>query len=195
MKIRLAILGILALAALSCSDSDITVNVDLISFLGPAEINYTSPTFNAPGGTPLDQDLPTGLGFESELTRPVTVNLLQGGADITDIQSSHLTFKMRLEPHNFSGLGTVTMVIGNNEFFRNEGLYVSLTVTADRQILPATFDLSSSDPRLNRIFESDDVYVTYRVRIEAARLSDPEIFVSGTVEEFTTVLTGKQGIL
>ena len=86
MRNMLTILSIIVLAFVACSGSEITTRIDLFSFLSEEDISFSSPTFNAPVGTPLNEPLSPPLTFSADLVSPVTVNLLEGGADLRVIQ-------------------------------------------------------------------------------------------------------------
>ena len=98
---------------LSCSEGELTVDIDLISFLHSTVINYQSQIFSAPEDLPLNEDLPkdTNLSFTARLA-PIVVNLVEGGSDLTEINKTTLQLKMSLQPQNFSGTVKLKLYIG-----------------------------------------------------------------------------------
>jgi len=193
MRIKLTLLSLAAMALAACSGSDITVNIDILSFIDPADVSYQSGTFDAPQNLPLNVDLPAGTNpVFSTQSPPTTVNLLEGGSDLIEFNSVTLEYKMEVEPQNFSGLCTVKLYLGTMPDVFNDptGLVIS-----DQHVLPATFDLSSSDPLLNFLFEQNEIFVGYEVILEPLRLTDHQVSASGQIKTFETVLVGRQGII
>jgi hypothetical protein len=194
MRNLLAILSIAFLALAACSESEITTRVDLFSFLGTEDVSFSSPTFNAPADTPIDEPLSSPLIFSADLVSPVTVNLLEGGADLIEILSTALNFEASLDPQGFTGSGMVALVLSDDPSFSSQNSERTVTISSIEQSLPATFDLSTSDTELNELFTSDEIYLKYEVTIGVTSISGLEISVNGAVSEFDVVISGKQGL-
>ena len=89
MKKKLALLILLGMSLFSCSEGEVTTDIDLLSFLEEEQIDYQSESFSLPGDLPLDEDLPSGTGLSyTARSTPITVNLLAGGSDLLDIKSA-----------------------------------------------------------------------------------------------------------
>lgn len=192
MRIHFALLVLLGMAALSCGESDFTVNVDLLPLLDVADINFNSPTYTADSELPLNADLPAGTNLSyTHRMMPTRFNLQQAGSDLTEIESAQFAFQMSIEPHGFSGIGSITLYIGTMFDVYTDPTAVILS---DRKVLPATFELSSSDSRLPFIFERDEFYVGYLVVLEPLRLYSHQNFASGQIEKFTAEIKGRRGL-
>jgi len=177
---------------LSCSEGELTVDIDLISFLHSTVINYQSQTFSAPEDLPLNEDLPkdTNLSFPARLA-PIVVNLVEGGSDLTEINKTTLQLKMSIQPQNFSGTVELKLYIGIQGDIYNDPTAVQVS---DKEILPGTFELTSSDSRLNLIFQQDEIFIGMEFVIEPTRLESHQISISGHVDDFKAVIKGSQGI-
>ncbi len=193
MRIQLVLVALLGMAALSCGEDNIAVNVDLLPLIDVADVYFHSPTYSADSTLPLNQDLSAGTSLTySYRMMPTRLNLQQAGSDLSEIESALLTFRMNLEPHGFSGTCALTLYIGTMIDVYNDPAAVILT---DKKILPATFELSSSENRLTFFLEQEEFYVAYLVVLEPFRLSSYQNSASGQIETFTAEIKGRRGLL
>ena len=193
MRIQLALVALLGMAALSCGEDNIAVNVDLLPLIDVADVNFHSPTYSADSNLPLNQDLPAGTSLSySHLMMPTRLNLQQAGSDLSEIESALLTFRMNIESQGFSGTCALTLYIGTMVDVYHDPAAVILT---DKKILPATFELSSSENRLTFFLEQEEFYVAYQVLLEPLRLSSYQNSASGQIETFTAEIKGRRGLL
>ena len=183
---------ILGLGILACSEGNITTNVDLFSFLDASTINYQSEVFTVPSTIPLNQQLPPGT-YPSFTTRatPTMVNLLEGGADLMEINNISLSMTMRIESQNFSGSAMLAIYLGTQTDVYNDPTAVKIS---DKHLTPATFELTSNDSRLIHIFLQDEIVVGIEIIFEPEYITDHKVAVAGLIESFDVEITGRQGI-
>ncbi|HUU29498.1 MAG TPA: hypothetical protein VM123_16975 [archaeon] len=185
---RLVVFALSGMFLLSCSEKEVPTVIDISRFLDATLINYRSQSFSPPDSLPLNEDLPPGTNLSyTSRTAPVTVNM-----DYTDIKSTVVSLKMSLEPENFSGAAMVKLYIGAQGYVFLDPTAVTVS---DKQILPANFELTSSDPRLNKIFEFDKVSFGMEFILEPSRLQSHQIAIFGHIEEFNVEIKGTREIM
>ena len=168
-----------------------TVN-DILAFLDATVINYQSQIFTLPDALPLDVKLPNGTGTSyTARIAPVEVKISGGGYQALRLEKTAVLFRMALQGQNFSGTTNLRLLIGNQLDIYNDPNAVILT---QKQILPATFELDSSDPRLNAIFALETVVFGIEFISEPTLLNSHQISILGHIEKFDVEITGAQVI-
>ncbi len=192
MKPFTAILILLATVALSCSDSDKPVTVDFLPLLHVADINFHTPVYTADSTLPLNQDLPAGTTLSYTYSMmPVMLSLELAGFELTELESAALNFRMSLEPEGFYGTASVTLYLSplTDVYSDPEALVLS-----SKKVLPATFEMSSSDRLLAFYLEQEVFYLAYKVVLEPLTLSSHQVAASGVVETLSAEIKGTRGL-
>jgi hypothetical protein len=194
LKILIFITSLFAVALVACREGMVTANLDLLSFFEPAERNFSSP-YTVPAVVPIGQQIPGVPAVVFVLGDDVEVNLLEGGSDIVDTEGSSLTFRIRVEPQSFSGSGRIALTLSDEPSFSSQGDGLLLRLESQTRQLPAKFEIVSSDPHLNEILASREVFILYESEVTADQVAGNQISVSGEVEEFKAIVSGRQGLL
>jgi hypothetical protein len=174
--------------SLSCGEEDTSIKADFLPLLHTADINYSSPVYSADSTLALNEDLPasTNLVYSYSMI-PTGLTLHQTGANVSEIKSAVLSFRMSIEPHGFYGTGLVTLYISDLADVYNNSKAVVLSA---KKVLPATFELSSSHALLPYILQEEQFYIGYRVVLEPQLLSSHQVSASGWIETLSAELTG-----
>lgn len=183
----------LALSFLACSDKEPVTEIDFLDYFDATIINYQSQTFTLPGDLPLNSDLPSGaVAALTAQTMPAVAHPVTSGSNQADIKSITISFKMSVEPHDFSGPATLKLYIGTQrDVYRD---LTALVLTA-KQVLPSTFEFTTSDSRLNLIFTREEVVCGMEFILEPSRLQKHDISISGHIDNFRAEVKGSQKFL
>ena len=194
-KLKTDTAGLILLAiflAVGCGKQEQKTVNDILVFLDATVINYQSQTFTLPEALPLDVNLPSGTGTSyAARIAPVEVKISGGGYQALRLEKTAVLFRMTLQGQNFSGTTNLRLLIGNQLDIYNDANAVILT---QNQILPATFELDSSDPRLNAIFALETVVFGIEFISEPTLLNSHQISILGHIEKFDVEITGAQVI-
>ena len=194
-KLKMARAGLILLAtilAAGCGKQEQKTVTDILTFLDATVVNYHSQTFTLSDALPLGVNLPNGTGTSyTARIAPVEVKISGGGYQSLHLEKAAVLFRMTLQGQNFSGTTNLRLLIGNQLDIYNDPNAVILT---QKQILPATFELDSSDPRLNSIFALESVVFGIEFISEPTLLNSHQISILGHIEKFDVEITGAQNI-
>ena len=194
-KLKMARAGLILLAtilAAGCGKQEQKTVTDILTFLDATVVNYHSQTFTLSDALPLGVNLPNGTGTSyTARIAPVEVKISGGGYQSLHLEKAAVLFRMTLQGQNFSGTTNLRLLIGNQLDIYNDPNAVILT---QKQILPATFELDSSDPRLNTIFSLESVVFGIEFISEPTLLNSHQISILGHIEKFDVEITGAQNI-
>ena len=189
-RLALAVIGLLVLSQLllyGCGDRLLTVNVDLLSFMDPTvvELHYGE----LPG--PIIPPGADSVVFEAP---PQNVNLTEGLAEVTDVQSVTLHVSSRLA--NDTGRAKVRLEVFISDTLTNP--YATTPCAQDSiQLEPATDDTMNvnvlGDQRLAELLTGEAVRVGIRTTFNS--MGSPEN-VAGveTLIRFTATVVAKRHI-
>ena len=194
-KLKMARAGLILLAtilAAGCGKQEQKTVTDILTFLDATVVNYHSQTFTLSDALPLGVNLPNGTGTSyTARIAPVEVKISGGGYQSLHLEKAAVLFRMTLQGQNLSGTTNLRLLIGNQLDIYNDPNAVILT---QKQILPATFELDSSDPRLNTIFSLESVVFGIEFISEPTLLNSHQISILGHIEKFDVEITGAQNI-
>ena len=183
-----ALLLLVCLAA--CGDKDAVEIIDLRSDLEVTLLNYQSTAFSVPEDIPLNQDLGASrtLSFSTR-TEPIQLSLERRGLDFAEIKKALFSLRMELEPQNYEGTAEIRIYVSPlfDVYSHNEAVRIT-----KREILPAMFDFSGEDLRLNSYLLLDYFYLGFEFILEPSRVSDRHIGIAGRIEEFELTVTGSR---
>ncbi|OGG04584.1 MAG: hypothetical protein A3F83_03120 [Candidatus Glassbacteria bacterium RIFCSPLOWO2_12_FULL_58_11] len=189
---RAGLILLATILAAGCGKQEQKTVTDILTFLDATVVNYHSQTFTLSDALPLGVNLPNGTGTSyTARIAPVEVKISGGGYQSLHLEKAAVLFRMTLQGQNFSGTTNLRLLIGNQLDIYNDPNAVILT---QKQILPATFELDSSDPRLNTIFSLESVVFGIEFISEPTLLNSHQISILGHIEKFDVEITGAQNI-
>jgi len=190
MKRIIALLPILLLTLLSCKEKEAVEIVNLASSLYASLLNYQSVGFTVPEDIPLNQDLGASrtLSFTTR-TEPVQMSLVRRGYDFSSLSHSLIHLRMQMEPQNYTGTVEVRVFVSPLVDVFNDANAVQI---AERKIIPAMFDITGDDEKLNTYLLRDDFYIGFQFVLEPSLVTDRHVAVAGRIEEFELTVTGSR---
>ncbi|MCE5271167.1 hypothetical protein LLH00_07775 [bacterium] len=190
MKRIIALLPLLLLPLVSCKEKEAVEIVNLAGSLYASLLNYQSVGFTVPEDIPLNQDLGSSrtLSFTTR-TEPVQMSLVRRGYDFSSLSHSVLHLRMQMEPQNYTGTVEVRIFVSPLVDVFNDPQAVQI---AERKIIPAMFDMSGEDQRLNTYLLREDFFIGFQFVLEPSLVSARHVAVAGRIEEFELTVTGSR---
>lgn len=172
---------ILVLALCGCDDDEAKIEVNLLEFMPPgAAILVENITVSADSGST--------AGHFTWRASPCTVRMPAGTSRRLDVDETALTFEAVLDADQ----GTEAELSlyfndGSGQVYGDSASFV----LSRRMSLPARFQITSSDPRLNRFFGREQ----FIVGIKATFFRPPDsgsTMASLSINRFSALVTGRQ---